>query len=394
MKRNTAVPALLVAVCCLFLATTGFQCSSPNITSGKMYYQQYQTSKDTTKLNLALDMFQKEVTEKPNSAEGWYWLGFMQGEKRHFLKLKESWDQSQRLGPQMQKDIENNTPAFWYRAFTSGASAYKKAQIKKDKDLYREAADYFKAAIELAPDSSAKYGVYVNYADALIQIGDYDGAATTFQEQIKRLPNPTAYYFLGRVYRIQAAQLVSEGKQQAASAKIDQAIAVLNEGLIKFPASADIQEERVIAYLAAGRAKEVQQELCNKADADTKDKISLYACGTLLLENKEPSRAVTYLEQAVAADPKFDNALYNLSVAYLRWGIQIRDEETARNPDQQSGAYKEIIRKALPHLQTLTTLRADNLQYWELAGKVYTSLGMEKEATEAYGKVDALRKGS
>jgi tetratricopeptide (TPR) repeat protein len=392
MTRNSAFSAVLLAAAFLFLAGTGFQCSSPYITSGKMEYQKYVSSKDTTKLNAALDMFQKEVTERPNSAEGWYWLGLIQGEKKQFMRLKEAWDQSLKLGPAMRTEIENNTPAFWYRAFTTGANAYKKAQVKKDKNLYRDAADYFHAAIELAPDSSAKYGVYVNYADALMQLGEYDEAARTFQAQITRVPNATAYYYLALIYRSQAVQMKSAGDAAGATKKLDQAINIIAEGLTKFPQSPELQQERVNAYLAAGREKEVLQELCGKADANPNDKVSLYACGTVLLENKESERAAGYLEKAVTLDPKFDNAVYNLCVAYLRWGVQVRDEESARNPETQSGAYKDIIRKAIPHVKNLTTLKGDNLQYWELAGKIYASLGMEKEASEAYNKVDQLRK--
>jgi predicted Zn-dependent protease len=203
-----------------------------------------------------------------------------------------------------------------------------------------------------------------------------------------------AYYYLGVIYRTQAGQLRNAGAAQGASAKANLAVSVYNEGLAAFPSNENLQEGRVSAYLEAGRAREVQQELCSKADADAKDKLSLYACGTLLLEEKEPGRAVAYLEKAVAADPAFDIAVYNLSLGYLRLGIQTRDEANAKNPDAPNTAYKEIIRKAVPHVQALTTAKADNLQYWELAGKIYAALGMEKEANAAYDKVDALRKGN
>ena len=76
----------------------GFQCSSPNITSGKLYLQQYQQSKNQEKLDKALEAFTKETQEKPNSAEGWYWLGHVYAEKKQYKKLQESWEKAQSLG--------------------------------------------------------------------------------------------------------------------------------------------------------------------------------------------------------------------------------------------------------------------------------------------------------
>ena len=64
MKRPLLFSAAAMLGAGLILSTLGFQCASPNITGGKMYYQQYMNSKDTTKLNLAFEMFQKETMEK------------------------------------------------------------------------------------------------------------------------------------------------------------------------------------------------------------------------------------------------------------------------------------------------------------------------------------------
>ena len=98
MKQFSLMRSALVAAVLFGLATMGFQCSSPNITSGKLYLQQYQSSKNKEKLEKAQEAFDKEITEKPNSAEGWYWIGHVYAEKKEYGKLQEAWSKAQQLG--------------------------------------------------------------------------------------------------------------------------------------------------------------------------------------------------------------------------------------------------------------------------------------------------------
>src|SRR5512135_3654239 len=110
------------------LATQGFQCGSENITSGKLYYGQYENSRDTTRLNMALTAFQNEVKTHPNSAEGWYWVGLIYGVKTDFARLTDAWNNSLRVRNQMKPDIDKNRHDFWGQAFNSGIAAMQKAR--------------------------------------------------------------------------------------------------------------------------------------------------------------------------------------------------------------------------------------------------------------------------
>lgn len=391
MKRYSSLGMALVIVASLSLGTMGFQCSSPNITSGKLYYQQYQNSKDPAKLDAALQAFEKEAQEKPNSAEAWYWIGMMHGEMKQFLKLHESWEKSKSLGEATKKDIAQNTQYFWGQAFNTGASTFKKAQIKKDAKLYQEAAETFRAATLLMPDSSAKYGGYINYAFALMAQDKYDEAIVPLEEQLRRHPNADAYRALASIYTDKARLLKKDEKTAEANAMYDKAIATLNEAMIKFPDDADLNQELLNTYIAAGRLLEATPKFKEFAEKNPSDKSAQYAFGTVLLEAKDFEQAVVYLKRAAAIDPGFDNAHYNICVAYLRWGVKVRDDEETQKKEDVS-AYKGIIQNALPSLETLLKSKPDVPANWDLAGKIYASLGMTKEAQAAYEKLDALRK--
>ncbi|MDH7514585.1 MAG: tetratricopeptide repeat protein [Bacteroidota bacterium] len=391
MKRTHYTVFSAVVFALVLLATTGFQCSSPNITSGKMYFQQYQNSRDTAKLNLAIEAFQREVTEKPNSAEGWYWLGFAYGIKKDYIRLEQAWKKSKSLGPAMASEISNNTPYFWQQAYLQGTTTYKKAGLKKDKSLFREAAETLQAAGALAPDTSAKYEAFIIEAYARLQAGDEEGAVKALEKQNMHKPHPEAHRFLGQLMVTKANRLKNEGKTKEAENAYSEAINYLNTAVLSFPNHSELNQEMLNAYVAAGRIVEAKERFHAFADNNPKDKMAQYAYGTVLLETKEYEAAAGYLQKAIDLDPKFENALYNSCVAYLRWGIKVRDEESAANPEKQPVKYKQILEKALPNLKTLLEMKPDVLANWELAGKIYASLGMTNEAEEAYRKADELR---
>jgi len=391
MKTTFHFTAAALAVCMIVLSTTGFQCSSPNITSGKMYFQQYQSSKDTSKLNLAIDMFQKEVNEKPNSAEGWYWLGFTSGLKKDYTRLQQSWKVSKSLGPQMASEIETNTPYFWQQAYIQGTTSYKKAGLKKDKSLYQDAAAMLTAAAALSPATTARYDAFIILAYAHMQAGNDAQAVAALEEQNRRKPHPEAFRLLGQMKVNEANRLKQSGKTAESGAAYDEAITYLNGAVAKFPENSDLNQELLNAYVSAGRIVEAKEKFKNFADSNPLDKMAQYAYGTVLLETKEYEAAATYLQKAVDIDPKFENAVYNSCVAHLRWGIRTRDEESSANPEKQPTAYKAVLERALPNLKSLLALKADALPNWELAGKIYASLGLSTEAQEAYKKADALR---
>ncbi|MBL0176141.1 MAG: hypothetical protein IPP94_12880 [Ignavibacteria bacterium] len=394
MKRPIVVAFGVLAVGVLFLSTTAFQCSSPNITSGKMYLQQYQSNtKDTSKLNLALSMFQKEADEKPGSAEAWYWLGMVYGIKKDYLQLQQSWERSKQSGPQMQNEIKTNTLSAWGESFNDGIKKFQKAQTKNDVGLYAEAARSLKAAGLLLPDSTAAHeGFY--FAAFAMRKAQPDNEAEIMKaiEQQKKL-NPTVrtYEYLAEATMRKGMELKKEDKKELANAKFEEAIVILSEALVKFPEETDLNSQLLNAYVAADRTVEGKQKFKDFADKHPEDKIAQYAYGTVLLETKEYEDAVTYLDRALVLDAKMINALYNSCVGRLRWGIKLRDAESAANPEKQITSHKPIIEKALPNLKMLLELKADALQNWELAGKIYAALNMTKEAQDAYKKADELR---
>jgi tetratricopeptide (TPR) repeat protein len=394
MKRSFLTTLALVFAVLIGISSLGFQCSSPNVTSGKMYYQQYEASmpKDTNKLNLALESFQKEVNEKPNSAEGWYWVGFVYGIKKNYIRTYEAWDKSKKSGPEKADDIKANSLYFWSQAYNNGTNIMKKARIKKDPALYAQAVENFKAASMLEPDTTARYGGFVTYAYALINQDRYDEAVEPLNQQLKRNPNADAYRLLGLIYTDRATVLKKAGKEADAAAQYNAAISLLNEGLVKYPENTDLNQEVLNAYVAANKVTEAKSKFKDYAMKNPNDKNAQFAYGTVLLETKDYEEAIVYLEKALILDPKHESAMYNLCAAYIKQGLKMRESLTEKSTEAEQKSYKDLIKKALPYLQQMLKLQPDVITNWDLAGKIYTTLGMTKEATEAYAQIEKLKK--
>jgi len=90
-------------------------------------------------------------------------------------------------------------------------------------------------------------------------------------------------------------------------------------------------------------------------------------------------------------NPVNDILNYNMGLAYLKWGEQIREANKDTNPDDQS--HKEKYKDALPYMEALTLSKDKSMELsaYELLVQVYANLGMTKEAEDALKKRDELK---
>lgn len=93
------------------------------------------------------------------------------------------------------------------------------------------------------------------------------------------------------------------------------------------------------------------------------------------------------LSQVTKGSGAYEVVIYNISVANLKWGEQLR---TANSEDP---AYKTKYQEALPYLEelTLSSDKDNQLNAWELLVQVYGNLGMTEKATDAIKKRDELK---
>ena len=374
----------IIVVIMVFLGFTfmGYQCGSTELTSAKLYIQQKNFDK-------AMDLLVQEVQKNPKSDEGHYLLGVVYGEKNEYDKMNDSYNKSLAVSNNFKDNIEQSKQYYWTTLFNRGVKSYQEGVNSQNEDSSRvhfsKAANYFETAINIIPDST---DAYKNLAFVYINTREYDKAAEPLKKLKDKEKSVESYQFLGEILYEQGNQL-KENDSTAAMNHYNEAINVLEEGRKIYPNEPKILLALSNSYIAANKLDVAKDVFKAGVEAEPGNKYYRYNYGVLLLGAEEYAEAEKQFVKAIEIDPDYENALYNLGVTYVKWGTHLN--ELADQKGETSEEYKVKYQMALPHLEKVTQMKSDDAVLWELLGKVYTVLGMQDDAINAFNKADELR---
>ena len=382
----------IIAITALFLGIifTGFQCSSTELTSAKLYIQQKNYDK-------ALEVLKKDVEKNPQSDEGYYLMGGIYGEKGQYDQMVDAYNKSLGISKKFEKDITNQKIHYWYNLTQSGATFFKRVSSTKNQDSIKinldKAANSFENAVMVLPDSA-----YTYYLLSLVYISQqqYDKAIPPLEQYIAKGDTSFGYEYLGIIYydkgnRFKELYAHNKNLQDSISSieNFNKAISVLEEGKTKFPNDAKLLGTLASAYVAANKSIYAIGIFKSLAEKDPK-KENLYNYGVVLMAADKYEESIEQFKKALAPDPNYQNAIYNIAVAYVKWGTDINKQDEGKG--EKGDAYKDKYRQAIPYLEHYTQLDNKDIKIWDLLGKVYAIVGMPDKAKDAYDKVDQLRK--
>jgi tetratricopeptide (TPR) repeat protein len=374
----------IIVVIMVFLGFTfmGYQCGSTELTSAKLYIQQKNFDK-------AMDLLVQEVQKNPKSDEGHYLLGVVYGEKNEYNKMNDSYNKSLAVSNNFKDNIEQSKQYYWTTLFNRGVKSYQEGVNSQNEDSSRvhfsKAANYFETAINIIPDST---DAYKNLAFVYINTREYDKAAEPLKKLKDKEKSVESYQFLGEILYEQGNKL-KENDSTAAMNSYNEAIKVLEEGRKIYPNEPKILLALSNSYIAANKLDVAKDVFKAGVEAEPGNKYYRYNYGVLLLGAEEYAEAEKQFVKAIEIDPDYENALYNLGVTYVKWGTHLN--ELADQKGETSEEYKVKYQMALPHLEKVTQMKSDDAVLWELLGKVYTVLGMQDDAINAFNKADELR---
>ncbi|MGQ9644815.1 MAG: tetratricopeptide repeat protein [Ignavibacterium sp.] len=381
MKKSNLIFAAFIVLGMLLM---GYQCSSTEITSAKLYIQQKNYDK-------ALEVLQKEIQKNPKSDQGYYLMGVVYSEKGDYAKMVESFNQSLAISKTYEKEIKDYKKSTWVSVFNRGVAFFQRATKVQDEDSMRvyfdKAVADFKAAAEIEPDSADSYK---NLAFAYMSKGDNEAAIAPLEKIIALEKDKDGYKYLGEIYYVTGNNLKNQGKDAEAKEYFNKAIDVLLEGRKLYPDDTDMLLFLSNAYIGADRISEATSQFEAGVKAEPNNKYYRYNYGVLLLGAEKYAEAEEQFKKALEIDPNYNNAIYNLGVTYLKWGLAIQKKAEAENKIDES--YKEKYRAALPYLEKAVEMPEADANTWELLGRVYSVLGMTDEANKAFNKADELRK--
>lgn len=380
----------LATVLLIGILVSGFQCGSTEITSARLYIQQKNWDK-------ALEVLNKEVEKNPKSDEGYFLMGHVYGELGDIDKMIDSYDKSLSISNKFAKEISESKTFYWASSFNKGVNLFQRGNKTADPDssklFYDKSIMRYKEAINLQPDSSETYR---NLAFVYLTSGMNEESIEPLQKLIELEKSEDGYQYLGEIYyTLGANKMIDFNNHKKSQDSIDalnyynNAIDVLEEGKELYPDNSEMLVTLTNSYIGADRGQEAMDKLKEGVEQEPDNKYYRYNYGVYLLEEEKFVEAEEQFQKALEIDPQYENAIYNLAVTYVKWGTDMNKK--AEEEGVISEDYKEKYEKALPYLEQVVEQDPENGQIWELLGKVYSVLGMQDDATNAFNKADQLR---
>ncbi len=394
MQRSKILFGVLILLVMVF---SGFQCSSTELTSAKLYIQQKNYDR-------AIESLKKEVAKNPKSTEGYYLLGVVYGEKDEYDNMLGAFDNCLKISNQYSKDISKQKRYYWAQLFNKGVNYYQKGTGTTNKDSSKifldKSINSFNTAIKLEPDSADSYK---NLAFVYMGTHEFDKAVEPLKKLIEKKKELDGYKYLGEIYYDKANKLKSQYKSSGnvqdsvdALDYFNKAISVLQEGRKNFPHNADLLLILSNSYIGADKTDVAIDAFKTGVEEQPNNKYYRYNYGVLLLGSKNYPAAVEQFEKAVEIDSTYQNAIYNLAVTYVKWGTELSQKENEKSINDPNAkidtTYKIKYKLALPYLEKAVHIKADDANMWELLGKVYTVLGYQNKAKTAFNEADKLRR--
>jgi len=371
---------------------TGFQCSSTELTSAKLYIQQKNYDK-------AVESLKKEVEKNPQSDEGYYLLGAVYAETEQYDNMIDAFDKSVAISDKYAQTIRDYRKQNWVDLHNRGVNFFNRGTNTTNKDsseiYFNKAITSFNQAIKVEPDSAE---TYKTLAFVYMRNQKYDEAMVPLQKLIDKEQSLDGYKFLGEIIYVKGNELKNKYQEtknvQDSLEALDyfnKAVNILEQARKKYPDDEDILLTLSNAYIGANKIDVAMDAFKAGVEKDPTNQYYRYNYGVLLLGSDDFQGAEQQFLKAVEIDSNYENANYNLAVTYVKWGANLSKEADEKG-QMGSTEYKEKYQKALPYLEKVAQMKKEDPVMWELLGKVYTVLGMQDDAQNAFNKADQLRK--
>jgi tetratricopeptide (TPR) repeat protein len=388
MKRN--LPVALLVLAAVFLSSTGFQCGSAETTSAKLYMQQKQWQK-------AEESLMKQVAKNEKDEEAWFLLGQVRLENKNYVGMNEAYTRALGVSDAHKNEIGRNRLAIWATTYNEGVNYYNRG--KDSSAFYDKSLESFKTAIAMQPDSAGTYYVY-----ALSQFAKKDlaGAAASLETAIAKKPDfADAGRFLGQLHYTAAAEKAEAKDAEGAKAEYRKAVTAFELAYKTQPENVDNITNLIDVYERTGQADKAEGLTRDAVKRDPSNKLFHYAYGVFLLKKEKFTEAIAEFSEALKIDPAYGDAKYNLGVAYLNWGVSIKQENDRKAELEKKGSkvtkedtsYKEKFKASLPYLEESAQLRSEDAALWMQLGRLYAILNMPDKSKGAFEKADKLNKG-
>jgi tetratricopeptide (TPR) repeat protein len=229
---------------------------------------------------------------------------------------------------------------------------------------------------------------------------DLEGARAKLETCLEKDPtNGDAAIFLGQLNYMKAGELKA-AEDPGAAAAFAKAAETFEMAYRADPSNAETIANLIDSYEQAGQSDKALALTRDAVERDPENKVFRYAYGVFMVKQGDFEGAVGQFQKAVEIDPDYDDAIYNLGVAYLNWGVKEKGEIDKRAEEAQKAgkkipedrSYQERFKQALPWLELAAQKRPDDGLLWQQLGRVYANLNMVDKSKAAFDRFDAISK--
>jgi tetratricopeptide (TPR) repeat protein len=390
MKRYLPLGLLLMAF--VYFSTTGFQCGSAETTSAKLYMNQKQWEKAEASLV-------KELAKNDKNEDAWFLLGQTRLEMKKYSEMNEAYTRALQINDVHKADILRNRLAVWAMMYNDGVGLYNKG--RDSAAYFQKAIDRFSTAIEMVPDSSGTYYVRAltyysqqNMKAALVDLDKAVALRPDFEEAAR---------LAGQIHYNMGTERANAKDDAGSQAEMILATQAFEKAYKANSGNPDNITNLIDVYERTKNSDKALALTQNAVEKDPNNKVFRYAFGVFLLKQDKFPEAIEQFKKATEIDARYGDAIYNLGVSYLNWGVAMKgesdkkaDAERAKNKGKdvkEDVTYKEKFKEALPWLEKAQELRPDDLGLLQQLGKLYANLNMVDKSKAAFEKYDRLTKG-
>jgi tetratricopeptide (TPR) repeat protein len=387
MKKSSI---LLIVTACLLggLILSGFQCSSTEMSSAKLYIQHSEYDKAQAAL-------EREVAKTPTDAEAWFLLGSVRYQVKKYESMLGAFDSSLIAAPTYAEQIKQYKHNAWGLCFNDGVSYYKRMETaSKDSQavLSNDAKNSYLLAIKIEPDSAS---TYANLAALYHNAGDYTDEIATWRTAMAKRYNSQYEGYLITAYMHAGEDATDRHDTTTANKYFNGAVPEIKSALQQTPSDSSattgiLLRELIECYVQVDSSDLAIPYIQQALKSDPTNKLYNGLLGLRLLDSGDFTGAIARFDAVIAADANDESGYRNNAVAYMRWGAKRKEaQKDAKVPDK---SYLEKYKKAAENLEKLTQLKPDDADVWETLATAYANIGKTADAKKAMDKSDSLKK--
>ncbi len=318
-------PALVWALVALLLIAPDGCGSDPNIEGAKLDLR----NKDYQR---ALDNVNKALQAEPDNPEALFLKGDILSEMMpsvsdkdehavYITELVRAYRHGVELDPTWDNEVNSRLHALYLTEFNIGIDVYNQAEQlpgRRRADVFMEAAQHFRNASEIFPDSG---DAYMNEAAAYYGAGHLTQAIDAYETALSvGHTHREIYVYLAKTYELLAEEGVDLTERPTHYKSM---VRTLETGMQSHPDDRELRSMLLNAYAFADMPEAALAFYAQEFPSERENRVFLYNYGTLMLHQADYDGAVSMLSMAVGLDSTYANAQFNLGAAYINKAVGV-----------------------------------------------------------------------